>query len=363
MKTILVIDDYVPYHDKSSGSKRLYEIIKLLRVLGLKVFFLPDDGKLTQPYAKNLQDLGVEVMHASNKDDLFKLLNDKADTFNYAWISRPALNARYQQILNSNTKKIFDTVDLHYVRMLRQAEKETSKKLASRAEKTKRLELKLATFSDATITVTEKEKEILINEGIENVFVIPNIHASHGNYGQPDFDQRKGILFIGGYKHDPNIDAARWLVNEIMPGIWEKDPSIFLTLLGSDPTEEILKFRSSNVFVPGYVADVSSFFIAHKVFIAPLRYGAGMKGKIGQSLEFGLPVVSTDVGVEGMDLQDGQNVLVANTANQFIDKVLLLYNSKVLWQQIRDKSVEAINDYTPESVTDKLRFLFDKIDD
>ncbi|MHA4893634.1 glycosyltransferase [Pedobacter sp. PWIIR3] len=362
-KTILVIDDYVPYHDKSSGSKRLFELLKLFKSLDLNIIFLPDDGKLTQPYATDLQSIGIEILHFENKNDLIKKLNSKLNSIHYAWISRPALNEKYQNILNINTKKIFDTVDLHYLRMLRQAANEHNQKLKAKALKTKSIELSLAKKSDATITVIAVEKDTLKQEGINNVFVIPNVHYSSVEKEQPEFINRKGLLFIGGYKHTPNIDAARWLVNDIMPMIWKTDPTIHLTLLGSDPTPEIQGFSAPNISVPGYIHDVSPFFNNNKIFIAPLRYGAGMKGKIGQSLEFGLPVISTDIGVEGMDLHDGKNVLLANTTEEFAEKALTLYNSEVLWNQIRDNSIQAISDYAPAAVTRMLKLLFDTIDE
>ncbi|RZK26906.1 MAG: glycosyltransferase [Flavobacterium sp.] len=361
-KTILVIDDYVPYHDKSSGSKRLFELLKLFVEMDFKVIFLPDDGKLTQPYASELINLGIEVIHAANKKELLQKLNARKDAIKYAWISRPALNLKYQSLLNTNTRKIFDTVDLHYLRMLRQAESEQNKKLEKSALKTKSIELGLANNSSATITVTNTEKNTLNGEGVENVFVVPNIHYSSSNNSPVSFIDRTGLLFIGGYKHDPNIDAARWLVNEIMPKIWQKNPSIQLTLLGSDPTDELLGFQSPNIIVPGYIHDVAPYFNSNKIFIAPLRYGAGMKGKIGQSLEFGLPVISTDIGVEGMDLQNEKDVLVANTTTEFVDKVLHLYESEELWNRIRSNSIAAINQYAPDNVKQNLKILFETID-
>ena len=107
------------------------------------------------------------------------------------------------------------------------------------------------------------------------------------------------------YKHKPNVDAVTWLIREIMPIVRKKLGDIPVYLLGSYPTPEICSLNSNTVFVPGYLADVNPYFINSRIFVAPLRYGAGMKGKIGQSLEYGLPIVSTSIGVEGMNLVDG----------------------------------------------------------
>lgn len=360
-KTILVIDDYVPYYDKSSGSKRLFELLKLLKELDLNIIFLPDDGKATLPYYKELLNMGIEVLVSTAQSTNIAQLKRRTDSITYAWISRPALNRKYHKILHKNTKKIFDTVDLHYLRMLRQAENQDSPKLKKRALKTKALELGLARSSQATLTVTEIEKNILENEGIQHVYVIPNVHETVIHKQVIPFEKREGILFIGGYKHEPNTDAVKWLVQEIMPLVWDKLGNVPLYLLGSDPNQEVLQLASENVLVPGYLNDVSDYFFSSRIFVAPLRYGAGMKGKIGQSLEYGLPVVSTVIGTEGMDLTDGKNVLVADDHITFAEKIILLYQNQELWNKIRSESSLSIQRYSPENVKMQLQSLFKSI--
>jgi glycosyltransferase involved in cell wall biosynthesis len=203
---------------------------------------------------------------------------------------------------------------------------------------------------------------MLNKEGIKNVTVIPNVHESNtANEGISSFSNRSGILFIGGYVHSPNIDAAKWLAEQIMPEVWKNDPSIKLTLLGSNPPEEVLSLASEKIAVPGYIEDVSSYFNNHRIFVAPLRFGAGMKGKIGQSLEYGLPVISTQIGIEGMGLTDGHDVLVAEDTSEFAAKILDLYQSPQLWSDIRDNSAHALKAYSPGHVKQKLKELFEDL--
>jgi len=361
VKTLLVIDDYVPYYDKSSGSKRLFELLKLFREIGFNVIFFPEDGKATLPYYDDLKRMDIEVLISTPAVKNIALLKQRLDTIDYAWISRPALNHKYQKLLRRKTKTIFDTVDLHYLRMLRQAENHNDSKLKKKALKTKKLELGLAVSSNATIVVTEIEKNILAEEGIKNVTVIPNVHETVQILNQVPFPERKGLLFIGGYKHDPNIDAVKWLINDIMPMVWHKLGDIPVYLLGSDPSAEVLALASEKVIVPGYLNDVSSYFLNSRVFIAPLRYGAGMKGKIGQSLEFGLPIVSTAIGLEGMNLTDGLNVLSADNSLEFSRKIILLYNNEELWSKINKAAYDSIQSYSPENVKAQLKELFTAI--
>ncbi|GGI22893.1 glycosyltransferase family 4 protein [Pedobacter mendelii] len=360
-KTILIIDDDLPQHDKSSGSKRLFELLKLFKKLNLNIVFLPNNGLKLEPYYTELKQYGVEVLlNNPDRKGLLKTLNQLLNKIDYAWISRPMLNIEFQKLIkkNKNTKIIFDTVDLHFVRMLRQAENENNEKLKRKALKFKKLELELANKSDATITVTDTEKVLLENENIKNVYVVPNIHQLQIPLQEISFKDRKGIVFIGGYKHEPNIDAVKWFMHEILPKIWNSLDKIPVYLLGSFPTNEISAFANENVFVPGYIEDVSEYFLKSKVFIAPLRYGAGMKGKIGQSLEFGLPIVSTSIGAEGMNLIHENNVLIADEADDFANEVIRLYQNENLWKEIKENAFKAIVAYTPKVVESKLETIF-----
>ncbi len=363
-KTILIIDDYIPYHDKSSGSKRLYEIIKLLINLDLNVVFLPNDGLASEPYYSELIELNVSVLlNRPNRKQLLSDFKSLLPYIDYAWISRPTLNKTFQKTIKrySNVKIIFDTVDLHFLRMLRQAENECNPKLKRKAIQTKQLEINLAKSADATITVTDTEKLILEAEHVHHVHVIPNIHVSRIPSSTTSFRNRRGITFIGGYKHEPNIDAVNWLMKEIMPLVRNKLGSVPVYLLGSDPTTEILEYANKDVIIPGYVKDVSEFFLNARVFVAPLRYGAGMKGKIGQSLEYGLPIVSTKIGTEGMNLIDGVNVISADDTLSFANKVIELYQDEQLWNRIQQNATKSIASYLPEEVTKKLKLLLTQI--
>lgn len=364
-KTILIIDDDVPQHDKSSGSKRLFELIKILKTLNLNVIFLPNDGVAIEPYYSDLKNLNVEILLSNpNRNLMLKKLDFLLPFIDYAWISRPSLNKKFQQKIKKNraTKIIFDTVDLHFVRILRQAETEKNEKQKLNGLKTKTNELKLAKCANATVTVTETEKNILNIENIKNVFVIPNIHEPKYQRSPKDFEQRNGLLFIGGYRHEPNIDAVKWLINDIMPLVWQRLGKIPVYLLGSHPPKEVTDLANDLVFVPGYLENVGGYFENCRLFAAPLRYGAGMKGKIGQSLEYNLPIVTTDIGAEGMDLTDGENILIANETKQFADKIINLYQDPLLWNNIKNNASNAISEYSVEVVKSKLSGLFEYLD-
>lgn len=361
-KTIIVIDSYLPLFDRESGSNRLYQLLLIFKTMGYHLLFVPNNGKIVEPYYSILTSkLGIEVLlKERGKRSLKNKLIAAVKHANILWICRPELNKKFKYLtpFNSNIKWIYDTVDLHYVRLLRECNLFSKNlKFKYKIRRLKALELSLAKQADCTIAITTIEAETLKREGVKNVEVIPNIHLPF-NQKTPEFDERKDLCFIGSYKHKPNIDAAFWLIEDIMPIVWGKRPEIKVYLLGNNPTPEILSLQNDRIIVPGFIEDVSSYFLDSKVFVAPLRYGAGMKGKIGQSLSFGLPIVSTSIGTEGMHLQDGINVLEANDTDEFANKIIQLYEDQELWNKIRDNANQTLSDYTPEIVLKKLELLF-----
>ena len=221
-------------------------------------------------------------------------------------------------------------------------------------------ELKMAHQADLTITVTPVEQQLLQQQAVKQVAVIPNIH--HPYQGRiPSFSERSGILFIGSYNHPPNIDAVLWLCQEIMPLVWQQAPQLKVTLLGNNPNAEVVALKSDRINVTGYIDDVTPYFLSHQLSVSPLRYGAGMKGKIGHSLEYGLPVVSTSIGTEGMNLVPNQDILEANDTKGFARQILLLSNNETLWTQLSHNARSAIKSYTTEVIQENLHQILEDL--
>ncbi|MDJ0903534.1 MAG: tetratricopeptide repeat protein [Xenococcus sp. MO_188.B8] len=367
-KTILVIDSYMPCYDKESGSQRLFHLLKIFRELNYHVIFVADNGVKDEPYNSELQNLQIETLYTQQGygSTIDKQINERLSVMDIAWICRPELNEKYVSLIRQkqDIKIIYDTIDLHYIRLKRAWEISPNQTAEAAAEwvDMQAKELTICHQSDLTITVTPTEQTILQNQSVNNVFVIPNIHSPYQG-SLPGFDERSGILFIGSYNHPPNIDAVLWLCQEIMPLVWQQNPTINVTLLGSNPTPEVMSLARNRITVTGYVDDVSSYFLSHKLSVSPLRYGAGMKGKIGQSLEYSLPIVSTGIGTEGMNLVADQHVLEANNTADFAKQILRLYNDASLWNRLSVHSREAIAPYTPEQVKQSVSKLMQQLID
>ncbi|GFE71331.1 glycosyltransferase [Chroococcus sp. FPU101] len=361
-KTILIIDSYVPLYDKESGCVRLFEILKIFLNLKYRIIFFPDNGNPEEPYTSTLQQMGIEVLYVTPKQtDLKELLIKRLPLIDLIWLCRPELCEKYLDLIRyySKVPVIYDTIDLHFLRIKRQQEY-LSKDYQNTNwswETYQKQEVKFAQASNATLVVTEAEKAILNQLAVDNVWVIPNVHYPH-QYGLKSFEQRFGLLFIGSYNHPPNIDAVIWLCQKIMPIIWQTHPEIKLTLLGSNLKDEVKALASERVLVKGYVEDVEPYFLESRVFVAPLRFGAGMKGKIGQSMSYGMPTVTTTIGVEGMGLKEGYDVLIADQSEIFAQKVISVYENAELWHTIAQNCLETIRQYSPDAVQKKLQDLF-----
>ena len=360
---ILIVDRFLPEHDRDSGSLRIFLIVRILTKLGYRVTFLPDDLNNRGPYASDLSSLGVTVSY--RPIDMEKYLEREGPKFSYVILSMPEQAFKYISLVRAyaiNSKVIYDTVDLHWVRFERSYKTTGSNKLLAQANFYKPIELLCASCSDMILTVTPEEKEILLREnpGLK-VEIIPTIHNVASREVRP-FLGRKDVMFVGGYSHQPNEDAALFFISEIFPLIKQALPDVRFFILGSNPSDALLKLNSKDTVVTGYVKDLKPYFDDCCVFVAPLRYGAGMKGEIGQSMSYGLPVVTTKIGAEGIGLEDNVSALIADDPKSFAEAVIRLYTDETLWRKCSEKAFEIIeNDYTEEAVKKKISNILNSL--
>lgn len=343
-RTVLVMDSFVPFDDRSAGGRRLLAIMRLMRELDWHVIFIADDGGEYEPYTTRVRRAGVEVI--PHRGDAFAAIGDRPVSVDVAWISRPDLLQKYMPYLRrrTNARIIYDTVDLHFLRLHREVQ------ISGRDngwQAMRDLELDLARKCDFTVVTSEAERALLAEDGITShvVPIIENPVQTHAAYSA-----RHDLLFLGNYTHEPNVDAAMWLVNEIMPRVWERIPNMQVTLAGAEPTPSIERLASNRVRVTGHVPDLRTLFQEARLMVAPLRYGAGMKGKIVQSLAHGLPVVTTPIGAEGIGLVDGVNAAIADDPQSLANRILRAYNDETEWSHLAAKSSETAQQFSPSAV-------------
>lgn len=347
---VLIVDSYVPMHDKEAGSNRIMHIIEFLRSSGYGIVFLPDNYAALQPYTAELQALGVEVLyHTDGAGTPEEALKGALEQVDCVWICRPELFDKYGPLAraSSTAKILYDTIDLHYVRKRREAEMKGPH--VGDWRRYEAMELAAARSADVTIVVSDPERAVLLERGITNVEVIPTIH-NRAAQAPSRFADTRDLLFIGNYNHTPNADGAVWLCREIMPRVWKTLPDVTVWLLGSDPTDEVRALASRRVRVPGYVPDVSRHFESARLFLAPLRFGAGLKGKVGHAMSYGLPIVATDVAVEGFGFGDGVHCSIANTAQAFADAIVHAYNDESAWEHTSARLLERSEAFSSRAV-------------
>jgi GT2 family glycosyltransferase/SAM-dependent methyltransferase len=338
---VLVVDHKVPTPDQDSGSLRMLRMLEALLELDCRVTFLPDDHRRHEPYASDLQARGVEVLYAPF--DLSAHLASIGPHLELAILSRPYVAARYLHLVREHApaaRVAYDTVDLHFVREQRRAElgeHVASSKSASMRE----LELGLVRASDVTIVVSDEEQREL-NGAAEGapIVVVPN--ATEIVADVAPLEDRSGVLFVGGFQHPPNVDAAVHLVRRVMPLVWQKLPSLSVVLVGPDAPQEVEALAGPNVEVAGWVEELGPLLDRARMTVAPLRYGAGMKGKVTQSLGVGLPVVTTSIGAEGLGATDGEEMLIADDDEGLAERILRLERDDALWRQLSAAGQEVV---------------------
>lgn len=358
---ILVIDWKPPTPDRDSGSYRMRMILDLMLAAGHEVDFVGDRPAEDPTYAQDLRAAGMGVV--IGPVEALAHLQASGGRYRTVWISRPELAEQYLSMVRAfavRARVIYDTVDLHWVRFQRGIEfADDPAELRELADRYERIERSNARAADLTIAITPEEQRTLLDldPGLE-VAVIPNIHRISDHVSP--LAGRADLFFIGGFGHAPNIDAVLWCVREIMPLVHQKLPKLRLHIVGSDMPDEIKRLATPLIDPIGYVEDVTPWFERSRIFIAPLRHGAGMKGKIGQSLSFGLPVVTTAIGAEGIGLRHELDALVADDPQGIAEAVVRLCTDDALWSRISANGHDLVKRrYSSEAVAGQLLPLLD----
>jgi glycosyltransferase involved in cell wall biosynthesis len=365
-KTKLLVIADLPRKDRSSAGFRFYNLAKILSRT-CEVYFCALDSydpilskdHQTERYKQDVERFGVSVKMGGLVESL---LSEKYDAifFEYYFVAE-----RYLEIaknLQPHARLFIDTVDVHFSRLLRKAELTQKADDYDEANKTKKKEIAIYEKADVIITVTEEDKRVLLNENKEFcIEIIPNIH----NIATPLRQSSKinnDLVFVGTFNHEPNVDGLLYFMKDIWPYLIKKIRGIKIWIVGNNPTKEIQDLASDRIEVTGYVEDTLPYLQNSYISIAPLRFGAGMKGKIGEAMAAGLPVITTSIGVEGMKLTHGQNVLVADTPEDFVNCIISLNENEELYSQIAGNGQEFIRSkYSEEAVTGIIKRIFSDV--
>ncbi|AMV02440.1 glycosyltransferase [Xanthomonas citri] len=348
-RQVLILDECVPQPDRDSGSLRQFNLIRLLREEGAHVVFVPTRREHAGRHTQALQQLGVEVWYAPFLEGIGSWLRSHGARFAVVLLVRHHVAHACLPLLRQYARQartLFDTVDLHYLRERRGAELAGDANLLRSAERTRVRELEIMAATDVTLLVSAAEQAQLRADAPHiRTALLSNLHEVAGS--GHSFAQRRDLVFVGGFRHPPNVDAVQWFISEIFPQVRAQLPEVVFHCIGADLPDalKLLADECPGVRLHGHVPDLVPFMDSARIAVAPLRFGAGVKGKINLSMAHGQPVVGTTCAVEGMHLRDGEDVCVADDAEAFAAAIVRLYQDATLWQRLADNGLRNVAEH------------------
>jgi O-antigen biosynthesis protein len=344
---VLVLARGTPRPDEDSGSVDLANMLAILRQLGHSVTFIPvklvprgapwpNVCQHAGHYTEALESVGIECLHSPYEPSVERYLREHGGEFDVVLVNRARVAHRFLGAIRRyapQAQVIFNTVDLHYLREEREAEVSGKRLYRLKAKDTKWRELSAARSADVTLVLSELERDVLLEVApTAKVEILPLIRRIPGR--SQGFDGRSGVLFVGGFRHRPNLDAVRYFLAEVWPLVQAVRPELEFWIAGSSMPEEVKSWASASVHPLGHVPDLTELHGRVCVTVAPLRYGAGLKGKVAASLGYGVPCVTTAIGAEGSGLEDGKNIVVRDDPRAIAEAIVRLHDDRGLWEAI-----------------------------
>ena len=336
---VLFIDSRLPRPDRDSGSLDAMAQMRALLGFGYEVLFIGDvDFAERTPYRARLQAEGVTCISSALCVSVEEFLRRDGASLDLCILSRVTSGGRYLEALRRfapGARVIFNTVDLHHVRLAREAQQRGDIAALHDAALVREREFYLVRQSDATIVVSGTERA-LVEAQVPGAAVVemPLVRPVRAPDRVPGFGARRGVGFVGGFDHTPNVDAVRYLLADIWPLVLARLPAAELSIVGMDLPAELQANLPQGVRYLGAIPDIDPWLDGLRLTVAPLRYGAGAKGKVASSLAASVPCVATPVAVEGMHLEDGVHIAVGDTAARFAALICEVHESPVLWQSL-----------------------------
>jgi O-antigen biosynthesis protein len=358
---VLVVDWRVPTPDCDGASLRLFNLLLIFQSLGYGVTFVADYPASFPAYAdrltrdiENLRGAGLEIFPGVTSDCLRRW----GKRYDVVMLSGGVQVAeRHIDGVRKHAPGalvLFDTVDLSFVRHYREAKATGNARTLRRALNLKRRELAVAQQADRTLVVSPVEKRLLDRECPDvQVHVVSNVHEVRGS--DVPFVARKDMLFIGTFEHSPNIDAVLHYLDKIHPLVRKTLPGVRIHIIGSSPPSSIRERAAADIAVAGHVPDLTGYFDRCRLSVAPIRFGAGVKGKVLMSMAHAVPTVASTVAAEGMHLLDRHDVLIADEPEVFCAAIAELHCDEALWNRLSTNVLDTVaRHFSFESVRGRL---------
>lgn len=346
-KRVLAIEHTTITPNRDAGSVSVFNILLLLREMDFQVTFIPEDNYLFEPENTTLlQKAGIEVEYAPFTNSVETHLKQFGNRYDLVLLFRPGVVEKHAESVKKycgKGKTLFYTHDIHYLRMLREAELLSDQIKLNEAKAMQVRELKAIESMDSTIVVSPAELEILKpqlpNSHFETLPLLLNVPGTEIKYAD-----RSDFIFFGSFVHPPNLDAVKYFVKEVMPLVRQRLPGVRFHIVGNKTPEEITAMACEDIIVHGFVEDLDSLLGQMRLSIAPLRFGAGVKGKVGTALAAGLPSILTEIAAEGMGLTHSVNALIGSEASKLAELIIEAYQDEKLWNKLSTAGIRFAND-------------------
>jgi glycosyltransferase involved in cell wall biosynthesis len=341
LRQVLVIDAHPPQPVRSAGAHAAWQEMMLLRDLGMRV-------SVTAVSSKRIEEMSLQQLVESRLEwlpggkQLGSLLARQGRDYAVVYLTRFHVA---EQVLPQvrqyapQARVLLNLADLHYLRLQREAELLQNQDMRRHAEAIKRREVSVMSKVDMVLTYTEEEATLIMRElrGQISVQRLPWVDTPRPMHraAVPAVGLRRDLLFVGAFEHGPNTDAVRWFAAEVMPLVRREVPGVRLRVCGSNAPEVVGHLAADDIVVEGFVPDLSAAFDTCRIFVAPLRFGAGIKGKVAAALCAGVPTIASPVAAEGFV---GPGVMgvssIASTPAQWVEAITLITRDDRVWRQL-----------------------------
>lgn len=368
---ILIIGKVWPEPSSSAAGSRTLQLINLFLEQNWQVSFASAASE--SDYSFDLKSLGISTLHIvlndSSFDDLVKNMQPHMVLFD-RFTSEEQFGWRVAQNC-PNALRILDTIDLHCLRLARQEAIKQNRDFSLLDLNSDFAKREIASIyrSDVSLMISDYEMDLLINHfKIDNSllhyvpFLLDPILIKNNQW--PSFSEREHFLSIGNFLHEPNWDAVLFLKQFIWPLIRKQLPKAEMHIYGAYPSKKVFDLNNlkEGFLIKGRADSVERVMKKTKVCLAPLRFGGGIKGKLIDAMQFGVPSVTTDIGAEAMHGEFPWNGIIANQPHKFAEAAVELYTNEIKWQQAAENGAQILNNFFLKSnhsdlLIDKLLFL------
>ncbi|HBA48965.1 MAG TPA: glycosyl transferase family 2 [Lachnospiraceae bacterium] len=350
-KHMLVVDHYVPHHDQDAGGKCTFMYLQTFVKMGFQVTFIGDNFYKHEPYTTELNQMGIEVLYGNYYyNNWQQWLKENSHYFDYIYLQRPHISIKYIDLVKkySRAKIFYFAHDLHHIREYREYEMTGDQEKLESSKKWKKIEYELFEKADVGHVVgsfeQQKMQEAFPDKPIRNIplYIYEDIPKDINK----DFASRHDLLYVGGFGHPPNVDAVLWFAKEVFPKVLERYPDMKWHVVGGKATLEVQALASHNIIIEGFLPDdaLEKLYRECRMAVVPLRYGAGVKGKVVESAYYQIPLVTTSIGAEGLS-RDEVFMVVEDEGEKLAEAICGLYEDYPRLREMSDEGVRFIENH------------------